>query len=362
MAKQNRTEYFLGGNTVNGFYSVYDSLTDPKSGDRLYIIKSGPGSGKSSFMKNIAAKAEEAGRKVEYVYCSGDPDSLDAIYIPSLKAAVVDGTSPHVIEPAFPAVSDTYIDLSGSYDFAKVQAVKSEVTDLFKNYKGHYKNAYEHLARFKSLALAGEYQVSDHIPAIRKKAKTMMRKYGVLPTEKKENVKGRCRFISAFTFKGYVELSDQLQSYDRAVILSSACGLDSLFCAMVKDITQEEGVFSLSYLNPLMPEKIDHIALPDASLIFISKSALAGKTQVSGHSVNLDTLVDRARVKEIKFLKKALKKPATLILESAKAELEMAKSLHDQLEKAYNPYVDFGSVYALSDKYYDKISGAKNHL
>ena len=90
--------YFLGANTRSGFYSLYDGF--PSGEDTfLHIIKGGPGNGKSRFMRRIGAAAESHGLDVEYVLCSGDPDSLDAVVIPDLKTALVDGTAPHAIVP-----------------------------------------------------------------------------------------------------------------------------------------------------------------------------------------------------------------------------------------------------------------------
>lgn len=91
--------YFLGANSYEGFYSLYDGFVYSEAVDRLYIIKGGAGCGKSSFMKKIAAAAESTGLSVERVICSGDPDSLDGIFIPTLKLAYVDGTAPHAAVP-----------------------------------------------------------------------------------------------------------------------------------------------------------------------------------------------------------------------------------------------------------------------
>lgn len=87
--------YFLGANSYKGFYSLYDDFVSLSKIKRLYIIKGGPGCGKSTFMKTIADAANNAGHDVERVLCSADPDSLDGIYIPSLHVAYVDGTAPH---------------------------------------------------------------------------------------------------------------------------------------------------------------------------------------------------------------------------------------------------------------------------
>ena len=53
-------------------------------------------------MKSVAAQLQEKGFDLEVFHCSSDVDSLDAIAVPSLKVAIVDGTAPHVIEPKFP--------------------------------------------------------------------------------------------------------------------------------------------------------------------------------------------------------------------------------------------------------------------
>ena len=48
-----------------------------------------------SLMRRVAQAMEEKGASVEYIACSGDPDSLDAVVFPALNTAIVDGTAPH---------------------------------------------------------------------------------------------------------------------------------------------------------------------------------------------------------------------------------------------------------------------------
>ena len=91
------TQYFLGGNTPSGFYSLYHQLSDPARMRALYIIKGGPGSGKSTLMRRVERHAQAAGLETQEVLCSGDPDSLDAVVLPGKQVAIVDGTAPHVV-------------------------------------------------------------------------------------------------------------------------------------------------------------------------------------------------------------------------------------------------------------------------
>ena len=93
-------QYFLGGNTPLGFSSLYHQLSDPETHRAVYILKGGAGCGKSSLRRRVGRHAQAAGHEVIEIPCSGDPGSLDAVILPQLGVAVVDGTAPHVVEPA----------------------------------------------------------------------------------------------------------------------------------------------------------------------------------------------------------------------------------------------------------------------
>ena len=99
MTALSHIQYFLGANSPTGFYSLYDHLLSPEEARAIYILKGGPGCGKSTLMRKIGAWAEEAGLETEYILCSGDPDSLDAVILPAVGAAIVDGTAPQGVVP-----------------------------------------------------------------------------------------------------------------------------------------------------------------------------------------------------------------------------------------------------------------------
>ena len=95
MTTEPQVRFYLGANSPTGFYSLYDQLIDPEEAEDLMILKGGAGCGKSTLMKYVADQAEKRGLQVEYIPCSGDPESLDAILLPERRAAIVDGTAPH---------------------------------------------------------------------------------------------------------------------------------------------------------------------------------------------------------------------------------------------------------------------------
>ena len=93
------TNFFAGANSGEGFQNLFHEMVDLEATYDVMILKGGPGVGKNTFMREIGRTMEQAGTPVEYLWCSGDPDSLDGVVLPEVRCAVVDGTSPHDTAP-----------------------------------------------------------------------------------------------------------------------------------------------------------------------------------------------------------------------------------------------------------------------
>ena len=106
--------YFAASNSCQGFRNYYgDIFTDSRT-DRLYIIKGGPGTGKSHFMKVVARRARARGYRITEYACSSDPASLDGIILEregSPTLGFLDGTAPHTREPTLPGVKEELLNL-----------------------------------------------------------------------------------------------------------------------------------------------------------------------------------------------------------------------------------------------------------
>ena len=139
------TNFFLGANSSAGFRSLYQGFIDPERNFDIMVLKGGPGVGKSSFMKYIGSRAEEAGEDVEYIWCSGDPDSLDAVRLPRVGIIAVDGTSPHVVEPQYPAAVDRYVNLGQFYCVEECKRRREAILRHTADYKAAYVRAYRAL-------------------------------------------------------------------------------------------------------------------------------------------------------------------------------------------------------------------------
>lgn len=144
----NIRHFFPGGNTTLGFHSFFDHILHHEEANHFYSLKGGPGTGKSSLMKKVGEYYGKKGYDIEYHHCSSDPDSLDAVVIPKLKVALVDGTAPHIVDPKTPGAIDEIINLGDNWDQNKLKERKDEIlrvrtenSRLFQKAYGYLKSA-----------------------------------------------------------------------------------------------------------------------------------------------------------------------------------------------------------------------------
>lgn len=132
--------YYAGGNTARGFHNLFPSNLSGL--DRLYILKGGPGTGKSTLMKAVGEKWNNEGYDIEYIHCASDNGSIDGVIIRELGIGIVDGTSPHVIEPKAPGAIEEYVNLGEAWDSKKLLNKKAEILKITDSISADYQKAY----------------------------------------------------------------------------------------------------------------------------------------------------------------------------------------------------------------------------
>lgn len=352
MEKGKAFSYFLGANTPGGFYSLYDHFIDPENGDFLWVIKGGPGCGKSGFMRRIGDAVLDAGLDVEYIRCSGDPDSLDGIYIPEKHVAYVDGTAPHVIEPPCCGAGGRYLDLSGFTDTAALRKKLPILLDLNRRYKDHYRHAYTLLRALPGLSvseISGLLTPEDHAAAARRAAgaaNRTLRKNADAPGMKKT------RFLSTFSRDGQIFCSDTVKLLcTRVYLLDNALGLADDYLREISESAGRRGHTQICCPDPLAPEHLQAILLPELSLGYIASDAVPDTDGIVCRHIRLDRLPDETRVSVCRGQIRAIAKQRAQLLSQAQFSLAQAKALHDALEAQYNPHVDFAGIRAEADRH-----------
>ena len=351
---QNAARFFLGANSKSGFYSLYDGFTDPAAGDFLWVLKGGPGCGKSTFMKRIGEAGEDAGEEVEYIHCSGDPDSLDGVYLPQRHVAYVDGTAPHMIEAVYPGAASLYLDLGSFFDAGALSAHLTEIADLNRRYKALYGDAYARLAAGAALLpknapnLCGTVQMEK----IEKKLAGVAARE--LPRQRK-GAKVKRRFLSAWSCKGRLTLTDTLRTCaQRIYLLDNELGLGHVYLERLAGIAAERGYDVILCPDPLEPEKIEALILPERGLAFYAAEKGSAALIESYRHIRLDALAEP----EDKPALRQRRRESNVLLSAAEVSLAQAKSLHDTLEEIYHPHVDFAGVSALAEDHIGWLFGA----
>ncbi len=339
-----RISYFLGANTPGGFYSLMDKLLDPAKARAIYILKGGPGCGKSTLMKRLGQWGEERGHTPEYIYCSGDPDSLDGVIFPDLAVAIADGTAPHVIEPKYPAAVECYVNLGECYDRQELAFHKGEVMDLMAAYQAQYRRAY------RCLKGAGQLLEDNRdlleTPELQEKLRKRTR--GIISREiPKRGPGGEVteRFLSAVSCQGpvcFFETADELCK--RIYELSDSYGLAHAMLEELLGAAVERGHRAVVCADPMAPRRIQHLLLPELGVGFVTGSPRLPYPGNPYRRIRLDAMADQALLRRNRARVRFTKKVAGALLDEGMETLAQAKVLHDQLEAVYNPYVDFDRV------------------
>jgi hypothetical protein len=339
-------QYFLGANAPTGFYSLYHALIPPEQAKAVYILKGGPGCGKSTLMRRVSARMEQAGVEQEYILCSGDPDSLDALVLPQLGVAIVDGTAPHVVEPRCPGAVDRYVDLGACYDSAALFPLRQEITARMADYRGCYQRAYRCLGAAADVAEdARAILLTDALSE-----KLAKRAKGILSRElrgKKGGAVGavRQRFLGAMTHRGPLCLFDTaLAQCDRVYELVDSCGLAHALLLPLLTGATEAGWDVVACPDPMAPDRLAHLLIPQLRLAFLTSTAALPFPGSPDRRIRLDAAADQALLRRSRPRIRFARKVADALADEAVDSLAQAKSMHDALEALYNPHVDFERV------------------
>ena len=350
-------QYFLGANAPGGFFSLYDQLLPPEQAQVIYILKGGPGCGKSTLMRRIGGWAGEAGLETECILCSGDPDSLDAVILPGLGAAIVDGTAPHVVEPKYPGAVERYVNMGDCYDGEALRPLKGEIMDCMRGYKGCYQRAY------RCLDAAAEI-MEDQRSALCTELlsqKLAKRAAGILSRELPRRASARPgqvkqRFLGAVTHQGTVCLYGTAQAQcDKIYILSDSCGLAHELLLPLLTGAVERGFDVVACPDPMAPDRLAHLLIPPLELAFLTALPGCSFPEKPYRCIRVEAAADEELLRRNRPRLRFAKKVSAALVEEAVSSLSQAKAMHDDLEGIYNPHVNFALVEEFAQKLWREL-------
>lgn len=352
----NFPKYFLGANSADGFINEFKRCYDVSSGDIAYIIKGGPGTGKSTLMKKVAEKAEELNEKCIICPCSSDPASLDAVILPERKTVILDGTPPHIVEPEYPGICEQIINTGAFWDAEKIGKNRSRILELFSIHKAYHKKAAQYISAAGQLArynFSAELACTDIEKAF--SFAVSLAEHTIPKADKKG--KTQVRFLSGITPDGYVFYGDTIEKeFEKQIIISDRYGgVSSIILSAIRDIAVARGHEVITVKNFLLPDEIiDHVFIPELSLAFCTENeSLPNFSQ--NRRIHAKRFIDSEKMRlsrqKLGFNRKAINE----LLLSAADILSTAKSLHDKIEKYYVNSIDRESLNEYSERIVKKI-------
>ncbi|MDR6120903.1 GTPase SAR1 family protein [Bacillus sp. SLBN-46] len=351
--------YFAGGNTARGFHNLYDS--NLQGLDRLFILKGGPGTGKSSLMKKVGNEWVEQGYDVEFLHCSSDNNSIDGVLIPALKVGIVDGTAPHVIEPNAPGAVEEYINLGEAWNARALSVQKYVIQKLTRQISQSFQKAY---ATFKEALEIHDDWEKIYINSMDfKKADQLTKKlidtfFGKMRLNKTPDV--RHRFLGAATPKGAVDFVPNLtEEIPKRYFIKGRPGSGkSTMLKKLAAAAEERGVDVEIYHCGFDPNSLDMCIFRELGIaIFDSTAPHEYFPSRDGDEIlDMYELLIEPGTDEIfaDFISKISAKYKNKMTE-ATSYLAKAKELHDELEEIYVAAMDFSVVEKIQNKIAEEI-------
>ena len=346
---------FPGGNTAKGFFSYYDNIIGSDA-TRLFIIKGGPGVGKSSFMKKIGNIMIDNGYDVEFHQCSSDNNSLDGIKIPSLNIAMIDGTAPHVVDPKHPGGVDEILNFGDFWDEEGMRKNRDQIVSITSELGKLYKRVYRFISAAKSIRDDMESIYREALDKGQFNLALNQLKTDIFSDIPYMDIEGKTRhlFGSAYAPGGIIDYYETIIDTMENVIYINSSYIEGTTWALEYIVNEaiKRGMFVEVYHEPMVETNIETILIPDLNLALTSSEKYK---ELNVNIFDINALLN----KDILFKNEDILNEDNLLIDDLLNKglnnVLIAKKEHDILEKSYVPNMDFKKIDIFRDEMIKKI-------
>lgn len=341
---------FPGGNTSEGFYSYFDNILG-RDANRLFILKGGPGTGKSTIMRKFADKAMALNYDLEYHHCASDPSSIDVVVVPELKVAILDGTSPHAIDPKVPGAIDEIINLGEFWDESEMIKNRDIIRDLLEINSKYYIRTYKYLSAARTIYEDIVWKNEESLDLGKRNVEIESLVYEVYKGIEISEKLGleRHLFGSMYTPDGWVEYTDSLlEGLGNIYYILGDIGTGKSLCLeRVYEEGIKRGLDIELFHSPLIPTKIETLIIKSIGVALTVSKSVRNK---ANKTIDLDQFIDKEKIKIHKDDIKEDKKTVEKLIDIAIKNLSKTKKNHDELESFYSPNMDFKKLESVADR------------
>lgn len=340
-----------------GFISCFDHLLPEADIRRMVILKGGPGVGKSTFMRRVHAALCADGQEATLYFCSGDPDSLDAIAIPHLGLVMLDGTAPHVVDPVIPGARDGILNLGDHLNEDAMRPRLPHIRACMADHAACSRRARACLRAASALTRDNAATVASLIDPVRLSQMTRALIHAVL-SEARPVPAGaptiRPVITDAVTPKG--ELCFIAENAQPRVIrlvhhwaMDPTCVLRELSAAV-----RAAGYPVEEHLGVTSPGSLRHLSIPALSTLVTTSDLLP-----SEQTFDFSACLSAGGLLRHECALEQGRAGVKLHIHRAVSALAQAKQLHDELETFYVPNMDFDAWQLRLDETLQAIASAR---
>ncbi len=337
--------FFAAANGYSGFRSYFPDVFPSSEFEHIFILKGGPGTGKSSLMKSISSFGIAEGYFCEKILCSSDPHSLDGVILEKDKKrfAILDGTAPHTRDADIPGTVDELVNLGENWNDELLKKNKKLIIELNKRKKNNYTLAYEHL-NYAGAVYSDRCKLESHdirydilIFAAKNQAEILFKN--------ERSGKRSKRLVNSFGRFGIFGLDTHKALSSETVSVKRRGYVTRIYMKALEDELSRLGCSMTVFPSVFDEKEIDALFLHESkTVILISDSEKVSVDPiefcVNNPNINIP--------EEFSSLYQAL-------LEEARKFFSFASDLHFELEKLYTASMNFDKNNEISEKIIEKI-------
>ena len=329
---KSKQEFFASANSYSGFISYFDKIFNSSQFDRIFVLKGGPGTGKSTLLKKVAREFENDDVSLELFRCSSDTNSLDGLILEreNKRIAIMDGTAPHIRDAVIPGAVDVLINLGDAINNAALAEEKKRILELNLLKSNSYGRAYEKLAKSSIFDsnLKAELRSNLDSDALNSTCGELLNEVMSFKCDSSSEI----RLFSSFSKEGYSSLS--LKGLSQCYTVSGKSGSEYLLLTELSHKLEAHGVRFVKIISPLDKHIVEGIYFKESSVAIVGG-------QDENCLIHTENFMNAENDDAFERKLGALNECKNIYENEAAIELKSASLYHFELEKIYTKAVDF---------------------
>ena len=355
LSGRDKRSFFAGANGAGGFRGYYDSVFSCDKYKKIFILKGGPGTGKSSLMKTVCGNLASDADFIEYIYCASDADSLDGVIIHGKNGdlvGILDGTAPHVRDAEIPGACDEIINLGEFWESSVLEKRRAEIEELTELKRDGFTRAYRYLAAADGLNSEIKRMTAKAVDSAKMKSACERVVGQINAPAKRGDIE--FRLIEAITMNGAARLDSFERMGEKQYRIIEAFDTSHLILEEILALLARENNAVYVSHSPLNPRHINALYLPSQCVSF---TVADERADADVKYINCDRFVDDGMIAKIRQRYRFAVKCRDTMLSGAAESFACAGGYHFELESIYSAAMDFERSDALAARLGEVIFG-----